>query len=160
MCSTSAALGPGLLGQNPIGKPHYTDSKIMALGRDLRPTSLWQAIVTRCGARAQPLRPKSHRLATRWEDRCIGPTTNPNRTPGQPPNELGHLRAIAMRSRRSVDAQFAATALTHQLRQTPKHLARTRPLGPGLSGQNPIGKAQVEPTPTQCDTGMLLLTMP
>ena len=56
----------------------------------------------------------------------------PLKHPWTTSNELGHLRAIAMRSRRSVDAQFAATALTHQLRQTPKHLARTRPLGPGL----------------------------
>ena len=160
MCSTNAALGPGHLGQNPIGKPHYTGSKIMALGRDLRPTSLWQAIVTRCGARAWPLRPSPIGKPHDGRTGALVPRQSQIAPLDNLPNELGHLRAIAMRSRRSVDAQFAATALTHQLRQTPKHLARTRPLGPGLLSQNPIGKAQVEPTPTQCDTGMLLLTMP
>ena len=33
--------------------------------------------------------------------------------------------------------------------------ARAWPIRPA-----PFGKAQVEPTPTQCDAGMLLLTMP
>ena len=156
--ATCVMLGPGLVGPVPFGKPHNTGQQRMVLGRAFGHFPSANHL-KHSGAWAWPCRPvpfgKPHAGRTG--------ALVPRQAPKAPLDNLQRIRPFARDCHEiatSVDAQFAATALTHQLRQTPKPMIRTRPLGPDLLGPPPIGKAQVEPTPTQCDTGMLLLTMP
>ena len=111
------ALGPGLVGPVPFGKPH----------------------AGRTGALV------------------------PRQAPKAPLDNLQRIRPFARDCHEiatSVDAQFAAAALTYQLSETPKQMARTMHRSGLALRPVPFGKAHVVPTPTQCDAGMLLLTLP